>query len=170
MRQSPGAGIEFDVRSVARPAARPEENRLRRDKKEADLTLYRNGLRLIGATYGRVSETLDFWEILTDNLYLQPGVAITSTKGEIRVLPPDQFTRVSDLSPEWENGVLMMLMTGEMDIVELQVDWEQFTKDLVMNEAMDRVIGFIGEANASLDIEQGRYPARVRVPSAVWGF
>lgn len=114
---SPGTGIQIRTVKKLEPAARREENKVRRDRKEQHASRrYRALLRVFNMTFGTATEVLDFWNILADNITIN-GIPLSQIRDPLAALK-----RAA------ENG-------------QWDIDMDQALMDLLFNQVQDNMIG-----------------------------
>lgn len=114
---SPGTGIQIRTVKKLEPAARREENKVRKDRKEQQASRrYRALLRVFNMTFGSATEVLDLWNVIADNIYIN-GIPLSQIRDPLAALK-----RAA------ENG-------------QWDVDMDQALMDLLVNQAQDYMIG-----------------------------
>ena len=123
------AVAEFALRVRNRPRRdTKEETTLRRDKKSKHNQAYVALVSLLNATWGRISEVLDFWEIVEANTYVIEG--------------PGQRTPLSKYPTNDKPGIVLGMATGQ---IQYEFDDEQMLLDYHNERIQDAAIGTFSE-------------------------
>ena len=132
-------GLQVKLNQIQRlKTAVREENRMRKDRKHKGMFIYIAFLNLVTKTWGRVSELVDFVNVLQDNLLTDRSVGVYDSKYD-RDYFVEKGTRLSDLPVEVRKGLIEAAYEGR---VELTLDQEGFITGLIQEQLMDAAVGF----------------------------
>ena len=129
----PQQGIQIRTVKKLEPAARREENKVRRDRKEQHAARrYRAVLRVFNMTFGTATEVLDFWNIIADNI-----------------------TVGGKLLSQWKDPIAALKWAAESG--QWDVDMDQALIDLLQNQTQDKMIGRAAQLQRQALNEMGYY-------------
>jgi hypothetical protein len=154
MRPGENPRLRIRLREDPGPKAKPrrsEENVKRKDVKVRSRALYLAMMRLTTATFGTVTEVLDFYDALKWNLYLWqhrdllvPSFRDSGTYYRLHVFPGQ---RLGELPFNAQRMVLRDIATGYQTGYTL--DFEGFALDFANNQVQDLLIGRAAKAERS---------------------
>ena len=129
-------GVDITVRVEPRPNPAKRENRPSHDKKSKGQTAYIAMLAFVNRTWGKVSEVIDFYDVLMDNIKLKSDQQIGTGKYDTILVNYD--TALSDLPMKYVRVILESEANGA-DLV--YIDWQGFAFGLAAEQAVDAMIG-----------------------------